>query len=107
MIRKVKFEEIHELVGNDPDIVARLNVDPILDVALIQKIKTIKGVGWVSDKVDYAAISNVSSKEILLSGGCPGVWCEHMQQIVSTIVEILKQAGEVNYEGPSLSSAPY
>jgi hypothetical protein len=102
MIRKVQFEEIPEEEEWNPDIVARLHIDPPLDTALIKRVETIKGVGWVDDGVDYAAIHLVSPGVILLESGCPAVWCEHMQRLVYDIVEALKEAGEVNYIGPAI-----
>ena len=110
MVRKAQFEEIpiggeefeEKFADVNENISARLRIDPPLGATLIQKIKMIKGVGWVSDGVDYTAIFTVSPKEILLESGCPA-WCGHMQRIVYEIVEALKQEGEVDYKGPSLS----
>lgn len=99
MDRQARFEEIRSNVNEN--ISARIRIDPPLDTSLIQKIKMIKGVGYVSDGIDYAAIFTVSPKEILLESGC-AAWCEHMQLLVHNIVEVLKQAGEVDYKGPSI-----
>ncbi|MFH1714315.1 MAG: hypothetical protein ABH831_01865 [Candidatus Nealsonbacteria bacterium] len=109
MIRKVRFEEVPpEFAGKDLYEIPldeipnpRLRIDPPLEAALIEKLKTIKGVGWVDDRIDYAAISRIDPEEIILESGCPTVWCSHMRSLVSEIVEVIKKDGEVKYEGPS------
>jgi len=106
MIRNVRFEELsyedEEVLRFNSTVAARLRIDPPMDATLIQKIIKIKGSGWVEDQVDYADIRYVSPEKILLSSGCPIVWCHHMQNVVRDIVETLKQESEVNYEGPSI-----
>ena len=112
MVRKVQFEEIpiggeefeEKFADINENISARLRIDPpLLDGDLIQKIRRIKGIGWVSDGIDYAAIFRICSDEILLESGCSAAWCGHTQRIVYEIIEVLKQESEVNYKGPSLS----
>ena len=112
MIRKIQFEEIpyeeifeREEQGDLNDVAARLHIDPPLDDlddALIERIRAIKGVGWVQDGIDYAAIHKICPNVILLESGCSAVWCEHMQRIVYAIVEAFKETSEVNYIGPAI-----
>jgi len=100
MLRKIQFEEIQEEEGYYRDV-ARLHIDPPLDTALIKRIETIEGVGWVDDGVDYAAIRTVSPNVILLESncGCIGFCREHGRQLISKILKILKEEGEVAFSG--------
>lgn len=107
MIRKVQFKKILNPKEGEchRNIAACLRINPPLDATLIEKLKMIKGEGWVDDRIDYAAIFRIDPKKILLESGCPAVWCSHMRFLISKIVEVIKEDGEVNYEGPSFSSS--
>ena len=96
----------HEGIVNDEDVLdfynvsgelRRLSIDPPLDNSLIQKIKAIKGVGWIGE-ADYVVVVNVSPAEILIEDSC----CDsHYWKLASRILEVLKQEGNVNTNIPS------
>lgn len=100
-IRKLWYEGI----VNDEDILGfynvsgklkRFSVDPPLDNSLIRKIKAIKGVGW--GEADYVIVVNVSPAEILIEDSC----CDfHYWKLVSRMLDVMKQEGNVNTNIPS------
>ena len=95
-------EECEEWFENGyPEVEGRLCINPPLSPALVQKIKAIEGVGFIKEGVDYAAIFRVSLSEILLESncGCVGFCREHGRQLISKILKILKENGEVAFSG--------
>lgn len=102
MNRRIEFEEIPEGEQQERGAAAFLHVNPPLDTALIERIKAIKGVGWVDDGVDFAAVGMVLPNRVHLESGC-SVWCEHMQRLVYDIVNVVRESGEVSYiDGPDI-----
>ncbi len=104
---KVEYQDLPEeewrewLADGYGEVKGRLWIDPPLSLVLVQKIKAIERVGFIGNGKDCATLFWVSPHEILLESNCPGIgFCrKHGGKLISKILEILKEGGEVTFSG--------